>query len=75
MRSAPPTSLYWIVGVRETIRADSQVISRLASRRIEAHIGWQAGPSDSITINTDGFVLHPHSQEAVGAFSTMGKVA
>ncbi|CAN1841474.1 hypothetical protein LINPERHAP1_LOCUS36497 [Linum perenne] len=39
------------------MRADSQVISGVASRRIEAHIGWKAGSSDSITINTDGSVL------------------
>ncbi|CAN1842175.1 Putative ribonuclease H protein At1g65750 [Linum perenne] len=30
------------------------------------HIGWKAGPSDCITINTDGSVLQPHSQAAAG---------
>ncbi|CAN1777496.1 Putative ribonuclease H protein At1g65750 [Linum perenne] len=39
----------------------------MALRRIEAHVGWKAGPSDSITINTDGSVLQPHSQAAAGA--------
>ncbi|CAN1842174.1 Putative ribonuclease H protein At1g65750 [Linum perenne] len=58
--------LHWIAGVRETMRADSQVISKGASRRIETHIGWKAGPSDCITINTDGSVLQPHSQAAAG---------
>ncbi|CAN1263254.1 Putative ribonuclease H protein At1g65750 [Linum perenne] len=48
------------------MRADSQVILGVASRRIEAHIGWKEGPSDSITINTDGSVLRPHSQVAEG---------
>ncbi|CAN1798128.1 Putative ribonuclease H protein At1g65750 [Linum perenne] len=32
----------------------------------EAHIGWKAGPCDTITINTDGSVLHPHSKAAAG---------
>ncbi|CAN1853510.1 Putative ribonuclease H protein At1g65750 [Linum perenne] len=34
--------------------------------RIETHIGWKVGPSDCITINTDGSVLQPHSQAAAG---------
>ncbi|CAN1818744.1 Putative ribonuclease H protein At1g65750 [Linum perenne] len=38
----------------------------MAPRRIEAHVGWKAGPSDSITINTDGSVLQPNSQAATG---------
>ncbi|CAN1725728.1 Putative ribonuclease H protein At1g65750 [Linum perenne] len=58
--------LHWIAGVRETMRADSQAISGRASRRIETHVGWKAGPSDCITINTDGSVLQPHSQAAAG---------
>ncbi|CAN1197404.1 Putative ribonuclease H protein At1g65750, partial [Linum perenne] len=36
------------------------------SKRVEAHIGWKAGPSDYITINTDGSVLHPHSHAVAG---------
>ncbi|CAN1853507.1 Putative ribonuclease H protein At1g65750, partial [Linum perenne] len=32
----------------------------------ETHIGWKVGPSDCITINTDGSVLQPHSQAAAG---------
>ncbi|CAN1725731.1 Putative ribonuclease H protein At1g65750 [Linum perenne] len=48
------------------MRADSQAISGRASRRIETHVGWKAGPSDCITINTDGSVLQPHSQAAAG---------
>ncbi|CAN1243301.1 Putative ribonuclease H protein At1g65750, partial [Linum perenne] len=35
-------------------------------RHIDTHIGWKAGPSDCITINTDGSVLQPHSQAAAG---------
>ncbi|CAN1173743.1 Putative ribonuclease H protein At1g65750 [Linum perenne] len=58
--------LYWIAGVRETMKADSQVASRGASRHVEAHIGWKAGPQDCITINTDGSVLSPQSQAAAG---------
>ncbi|CAN1806116.1 Putative ribonuclease H protein At1g65750 [Linum perenne] len=58
--------LHWITRVRETMRADSQVISRVASRRKETHIGWIAGPSDCIMINTDGSVLQPHSRAAAG---------
>ncbi|CAN1243679.1 Putative ribonuclease H protein At1g65750, partial [Linum perenne] len=58
--------LHWIVGVQETMRADSQVISKVASQRIDTHIGWKAGPCDCITINADGSVLQPHSQAAAG---------
>ncbi|CAN1142403.1 Putative ribonuclease H protein At1g65750, partial [Linum perenne] len=43
---------------------NSQVISKVATLRIETHIGWKVGPSDCITINTDGSVLQPHSQAA-----------
>ncbi|CAN1851599.1 Putative ribonuclease H protein At1g65750 [Linum perenne] len=58
--------LHWIAGVRETMRADSQVTSKGGSRRIDTHIGWRAGRSDGITINTDGSVLQPHSRAAAG---------
>ncbi|CAN1126747.1 Putative ribonuclease H protein At1g65750 [Linum perenne] len=58
--------LHWIVGVRKTMKADSQVTSKATPRRVEAHIGWKAGPSESIIVNTDGSVLHPHSHAAVG---------
>ncbi|CAN1144666.1 Putative ribonuclease H protein At1g65750 [Linum perenne] len=58
--------LHWIVGVRETMTAHSQVISKGAKGHVEAHIGWRAGPSDYVTINTDGSVLQPHSQAAAG---------
>ncbi|CAN1162877.1 Putative ribonuclease H protein At1g65750, partial [Linum perenne] len=58
--------LHWIAGVRETMRADSQVISKMAPRRMETHIGWKAGSSDCITINTDGSILQPHSRAAAG---------
>ncbi|CAN1761780.1 hypothetical protein LINPERHAP1_LOCUS8047 [Linum perenne] len=34
--------------------------------RIDTHIGWTAGPSDYITINTHGSVLQPHSCVTVG---------
>ncbi|CAN1825871.1 Putative ribonuclease H protein At1g65750, partial [Linum perenne] len=58
--------LYWIAGVRETMKADLQVLPKVASRRIDTHIGWKAGPSDCITINTDGSVIQPHSHAAGG---------
>ncbi|CAN1851844.1 Putative ribonuclease H protein At1g65750, partial [Linum perenne] len=58
--------LHWIVGVSETMKADSQVTSKAAPRRVEAHIGWKAGPCDSITINTDGSVIQPQSHAAAG---------
>ncbi|CAN1127233.1 Putative ribonuclease H protein At1g65750 [Linum perenne] len=48
------------------MKADSQVTSKATSRRVEVHIGWKAGPTDNITINTDGSVLHPHSHAAAG---------
>ncbi|CAN1794232.1 Putative ribonuclease H protein At1g65750, partial [Linum perenne] len=35
-------------------------------RCIDTHIGWRAGSSDCITINTDGSVLQPHSRDASG---------
>ncbi|CAN1122346.1 Putative ribonuclease H protein At1g65750 [Linum perenne] len=40
--------------------------SKGATRRIDTHIGWKAGPSDFITINTDGSVLQPLSKAAAG---------
>ncbi|CAN1186551.1 Putative ribonuclease H protein At1g65750 [Linum perenne] len=58
--------LHWIAGVRETMRADSQVTSKDVTRRMDTHIGWKAGPSDCITINTDGSVIQPHSRAAAG---------
>ncbi|CAN1729265.1 hypothetical protein LINPERHAP1_LOCUS549 [Linum perenne] len=58
--------LHWIAGVRETMSADSQVISKVAPQRIDTHIRWMAGPSDCITINTDGSVIQPHSHAAAG---------
>ncbi|CAN1152491.1 Putative ribonuclease H protein At1g65750, partial [Linum perenne] len=58
--------LYWIAGVRETMKADLQVLPKVASRRIDTHIGWKAGPNDCITINTDGSVIQPHSHAAGG---------
>ncbi|CAN1858362.1 Putative ribonuclease H protein At1g65750 [Linum perenne] len=48
------------------MKADSQVISEVAARRVDTHIGWTAGPSDCIMINTDGSVLRPHSEAAAG---------
>ncbi|CAN1830428.1 hypothetical protein LINPERHAP1_LOCUS32848 [Linum perenne] len=48
------------------MREDSHVISKGASRCIDTHIGWMTGPSDCITINTDGSVLQPHSRAAAG---------
>ncbi|CAN1775308.1 Putative ribonuclease H protein At1g65750, partial [Linum perenne] len=58
--------LHWIAGVRETMRADSQVISKVATQRIDTHIRWTAGPSDCITINTYGSALQPHSRAPAG---------
>ncbi|CAN1787254.1 Putative ribonuclease H protein At1g65750 [Linum perenne] len=58
--------LHWIAWVRETMKADSQVASRIPSRRIESHIGWKAGPRDYITVNTDESVILPNSQAAAG---------
>ncbi|CAN1131441.1 Putative ribonuclease H protein At1g65750 [Linum perenne] len=58
--------LHWIAGVRETMRADSQVTSKGGSRRTDTHISWRAGPDDGITVNTDGSVLQPHSRAAAG---------
>ncbi|CAN1129906.1 Putative ribonuclease H protein At1g65750, partial [Linum perenne] len=58
--------LHYIAGVRETMRADSQVSSKGSKKCVETHIEWKAGPRDCITINTDGSVLHPHSHAATG---------
>ncbi|CAN1176738.1 Putative ribonuclease H protein At1g65750 [Linum perenne] len=48
------------------MRADSQVISKVAPQRIDTQIRWMAGPSNCITINTDGSVIQPHSHAAAG---------
>ncbi|CAN1186630.1 Putative ribonuclease H protein At1g65750 [Linum perenne] len=46
------------------MRADSQVASNDATRRIDTHVGWKVEPSDCITINTDGSIIQPHSRAA-----------
>ncbi|CAN1149003.1 Putative ribonuclease H protein At1g65750 [Linum perenne] len=48
------------------MRADLQAISKEATWHIDTHIGWKAGSSDCITINTDDSILQPHSRAAVG---------
>ncbi|CAN1821026.1 Putative ribonuclease H protein At1g65750 [Linum perenne] len=58
--------LHWITGVRETMRADSQVSLRGANRRIEALIGWNLAPPDWVTLNTDGSVLSNNRAAAGG---------
>ncbi|CAN1172909.1 Putative ribonuclease H protein At1g65750 [Linum perenne] len=58
--------LHWIAGVRETMKADSQVMFKPVLQREEALIQWNPVPEGFITINTDGSVLHPSKQAAAG---------
>ncbi|CAN1775030.1 Putative ribonuclease H protein At1g65750 [Linum perenne] len=48
------------------MRVDSLVTPKVATRRIDTHIGWKARPSDCIMINTDGSVNQPHSRATAG---------
>ncbi|CAN1779029.1 Putative ribonuclease H protein At1g65750 [Linum perenne] len=58
--------LYWIAGVRETMKAQLQSLSNIANRRRETLISWIPPPDDWLKINTDGSVIHPHSLAAAG---------
>ncbi|CAN1122460.1 Putative ribonuclease H protein At1g65750 [Linum perenne] len=56
----------WIAGVRETMKADSYVMSNPAPLRQEALIQWSPAPEGFITINTDGSVIQPSKHAAGG---------
>ncbi|CAN1851753.1 Putative ribonuclease H protein At1g65750 [Linum perenne] len=58
--------LSWIAGVRETMRAHSLSLSEVEERRSETLISWTPPPDDSVSINTDGSVLHLEGKAAAG---------
>ncbi|CAN1245063.1 Putative ribonuclease H protein At1g65750 [Linum grandiflorum] len=58
--------LYWIAGVRETMRVGATLSTGNKPLRREALVGWQAPPEDYVTVNTDGSVLQPGSRAAGG---------
>ncbi|CAN1824009.1 Putative ribonuclease H protein At1g65750 [Linum perenne] len=58
--------LSWIAGVQETMRAQSLSLSEVEARQRETLISWIPPPDDSITINTDGSVLHLDGKAAAG---------
>ncbi|CAN0906062.1 Putative ribonuclease H protein At1g65750 [Linum grandiflorum] len=68
--------LNWIAGVRETMKAGDKVFSTAASVRNEVLVGWNAAPSDFVTVNTDGSVIQPNSDAAAGGIfrDSQGKV-
>ncbi|CAN1122765.1 Putative ribonuclease H protein At1g65750 [Linum perenne] len=49
--------LHWIAGVRETMKANSQVGLGDAKQKSEVMIGLNPAPSDWVTVNTDGSVI------------------
>ncbi|CAN1170985.1 Putative ribonuclease H protein At1g65750, partial [Linum perenne] len=58
--------LHWIVGVRETMKADSQVEFGGAKQREEVLIQWCPTPEEFVTINTDGSVILPNKSASAG---------
>ncbi|CAN1841320.1 Putative ribonuclease H protein At1g65750 [Linum perenne] len=56
----------WIAGVRETMRASSNLLSKMVERRRETLISWIPAPDDWTTVNTDGSVIQPLSLAAGG---------
>ncbi|CAN1751196.1 Putative ribonuclease H protein At1g65750 [Linum perenne] len=58
--------LHWIVGVRETMRAESRVLSEVVGRRRETLLRWIPAPDEWLTVNCDGSVIQPGSLAAAG---------
>ncbi|CAN1263248.1 Putative ribonuclease H protein At1g65750 [Linum perenne] len=56
----------WIAGVRETMKAGSQILSEVVGRRRETLIRWIPAPDEWITVNTDGSVIQPQNLAAGG---------
>ncbi|CAN1788431.1 Putative ribonuclease H protein At1g65750 [Linum perenne] len=56
----------WIAGVRETMRASSNLLSKMVERRWETLISWIPAMDDWTTVNTDGSVIQPLSLAAGG---------
>ncbi|CAN1801861.1 Putative ribonuclease H protein At1g65750 [Linum perenne] len=56
----------WIVGVRETMKASSQILSEVVGRRRETLIRWIPAPDEWITVHTDGSVIQPQNLAAGG---------
>ncbi|CAN1781938.1 hypothetical protein LINPERHAP1_LOCUS15617 [Linum perenne] len=58
--------LHWIVGVRKTMKANSQTFSEPVANRVKASISWKAAPEGWTTINTDGSVIDNQCRAAAG---------
>ncbi|CAN1165565.1 Putative ribonuclease H protein At1g65750 [Linum perenne] len=58
--------LFWIAGVRETMKAHSQSLSGTSIRRRETLLSWIPPPDAWFAINTDGSVIQPSSSAAAG---------
>ncbi|CAN1846368.1 Putative ribonuclease H protein At1g65750 [Linum perenne] len=52
--------LHWTAGVRETMTAESRVLSEVVVRRRETLLRWIPAPDEWITVNCDGSVLQPN---------------
>ncbi|CAN1150946.1 Putative ribonuclease H protein At1g65750 [Linum perenne] len=67
--------LYWTAGVRETMRAESRVLTEIVERRRETLLKWIPAPDDWFTVNCDGSVLQPHGLAAAGGIirNNMGR--
>ncbi|CAN1751084.1 Putative ribonuclease H protein At1g65750 [Linum perenne] len=68
--------LHWTAGVRETMRAESRVLSEMVERRRETLLKWIPAPDDWITVNCDGSVLQPQGIAASGGIirNSMGRM-
>ncbi|CAN1848080.1 Putative ribonuclease H protein At1g65750 [Linum perenne] len=58
--------LYWISGVRETMKADSRILSETTRRKEQILIHWKPAPEGFVTITTDGSVLPQNGNAAAG---------
>ncbi|CAN1215672.1 Putative ribonuclease H protein At1g65750 [Linum perenne] len=58
--------LHWIAGVRETMRAESHVLSEVVTRRRETLLRWIPDPDQWVTVNCDCSVIQPHGLAACG---------
>ncbi|CAN1152791.1 Putative ribonuclease H protein At1g65750 [Linum perenne] len=58
--------LHWTAGVRETMNAESRVLSEVVVRRRETLLRWIPAPDEWVTVNCDGSVLQPNGLAAAG---------
>ncbi|CAN1815926.1 Putative ribonuclease H protein At1g65750 [Linum perenne] len=58
--------LHWIAGVRETMKAQSQILENVVGRRRDTLISWIPPSNEWFKINTDGSVIQPGNAATAG---------